>query len=185
LTALTVDRLDLLHGRMVIDRQFIELSGNRIESGPPKSDAGYRTVALPPHIVDDLRRHLAEFRVQDCDLVFCTPTGGPLRRRVFAGTFSRAKRDAGVRQDLRFHDLRHTGNTLAAATGASLRDLMHRMGHSSVSAAMLYQHATRDRDDEIARLLSERAAQAREAQSASSPVVSINERREGPVSDAG
>jgi integrase len=43
---------------------------------------------------------------------------------------------------LHFHDLRHTGNTLAAAGGASLRDLMDRMGHDSVRAAMIYQHAT-------------------------------------------
>ncbi|MGI5205638.1 tyrosine-type recombinase/integrase [Spirillospora sp. CA-108201] len=41
-----------------------------------------------------------------------------------------------------FHDLRHTGNTLAAQSGANLRDLMDRMGHDSVRAAMIYQHAT-------------------------------------------
>jgi integrase len=39
---------------------------------------------------------------------------------------------------LHFHDLRHTGNTLAAAGGASLRDVMDRMGHDSVRAAMMY-----------------------------------------------
>lgn len=43
---------------------------------------------------------------------------------------------------LHFHDLRHTGNTHAAATGASLRDLMDRMGHDSARAALIYQHKT-------------------------------------------
>ena len=49
-----------------------------------------------------------------------------------------------------FHDLRHTGNNLAAASGASTRELMHRMGHGSVRAALIYQHATGERDREIA-----------------------------------
>jgi len=54
-----------------------------------------------------------------------------------------------------FHDLRHTGNTLAASTGASTKELMSRMGHSSPRAALIYQHATQDRDAEIAAALSE------------------------------
>ena len=31
---------------------------------------------------------------------------------------------------MRLHDLRHTGLTLAAATGATTAELMHRAGHS-------------------------------------------------------
>jgi integrase len=50
----------------------------------------------------------------------------------------------------RFHDLRHTANTIAAGTGASLKDLMYRMGHASPQAALRYQHATRERDQFIA-----------------------------------
>lgn len=53
----------------------------------------------------------------------------------------------------RIHDLRHTGNTLAAATGASTKELMARMGHASPRAALIYQHATRDRDVVIAKAL--------------------------------
>jgi integrase len=45
------------------------------------------------------------------------------------------------------------GGTLAAATGASLKELMARLGHSSTRAAMIYQHATRDRDEVIAKAL--------------------------------
>jgi len=61
-------------------------------------------------------------------------------------------------EGLRFHDLRHTGNTLAAATGASTRELMARMGHASPRAALIYQHASADRDAAIARALSDLAA---------------------------
>ncbi|MFF4779283.1 hypothetical protein ACFY05_41350 [Microtetraspora fusca] len=49
---------------------------------------------------------------------------------------------------LHSHDLRHTGNTIAASAGASLRDLM--VGHDSVRAAMIYQHRTVEADRKIA-----------------------------------
>jgi integrase len=62
---------------------------------------------------------------------------------------------------LHFHDLRRVGGTLAAATGASLKALMARLGHSSTRAAMIYQHATRDRDEAIAKALGGLMHQAR------------------------
>ncbi|WP_234437904.1 tyrosine-type recombinase/integrase [Streptomyces sp. WM6368] len=61
----------------------------------------------------------------------------------------KACREAGIK-GLHFHDLRHTGNTLAASTGASTRELMTRMGHSTARAALIYQHASADRDRLIA-----------------------------------
>ncbi|WP_225959228.1 tyrosine-type recombinase/integrase [Nonomuraea africana] len=60
------------------------------------------------------------------------------------------------RTGLHFHDLRHTGNTLAAQSGASLADLKARMGHDSDRAALIYQHATRDADQRIAEALNAR-----------------------------
>jgi len=54
---------------------------------------------------------------------------------------------------VRFHHLRHTGNTLAARSGVSTRDLMSRMGHDSMQAALGYQHATATADARIAAAL--------------------------------
>ena len=74
-----------------------------------------------------------------------------------------AVRLAGLDAGFRFHDLRHIGNTLAAATGASTKELMARMGHASPRTTLIYQHATSDRDAVIAAALSdlvEGAAQA-------------------------
>jgi integrase len=48
------------------------------------------------------------------------------------------------------HDLRHAGNHLAAMSGATTRELMGRMGHASMRAALIYQHATKERDRLIA-----------------------------------
>jgi hypothetical protein len=58
--------------------------------------------------------------------------------------------DAGSPAGFDFHDLRHTGNQLAASAGASTRELMHRIGHGSMPAALIHQHATSDRDRGIA-----------------------------------
>jgi hypothetical protein len=54
---------------------------------------------------------------------------------------------------LRFHDLRHTAATLAAASGTSLKALMARIGHSSAAAALRYQHVIDGQDAEIVRFL--------------------------------
>jgi len=58
---------------------------------------------------------------------------------------------------IHFHDLRHTGNTLAGEAGGSLRELMDRMGHSTTRAALIYQHRTSLRDKMIADEISRRA----------------------------
>ena len=57
-------------------------------------------------------------------------------------------------------DLRHTGNTLAAQGGSSLADLKARMGHDSVRAAMIYQHAVAEADQKIANSLDQRLGEA-------------------------
>ena len=57
--------------------------------------------------------------------------------------------------DLHLHDLRHTGGTYAADTGASTRELMQRLGHSSPRAALIYQHARDERDQAIAERLND------------------------------
>lgn len=56
-----------------------------------------------------------------------------------------------------FHDLRHAGNVWAAQTKVSTRDLMARMGHDDMRAALIYQRATQDAADRIADGLSELA----------------------------
>lgn len=85
--------------------------------------------------------------------MFVGPKGGPLRRGNFSNVWKRAVRPLGL-DELHFHDLRHSGNTLAASTGAWTKELMARMGHSSTRAALIYQHATHDREMVIADKLS-------------------------------
>jgi integrase len=155
LVALSRDRLDLERGTMRIDRQYVELEDNSLVLDTPKTAAGIRTVHIPPHLLPDLRAHLEDHRNHPT-LVFTTGLGGPLSRGGFRSTWVKARERAGL-PAFRFHDLRHTGNTLAATTGASTKELMARMGHASMRAALIYQHATAERDQEIAAALSELA----------------------------
>lgn len=46
------------------------------------------------------------------------------------------------------------GNHFAASTGASLAELMGRIGHSTTRAAVIYQHRTIERDRLIAEAIS-------------------------------
>jgi integrase len=101
-----------------------------------------------------LEAHLAHYVGTNADdLVFTEQRGGPLRLYTAERAWRKARQQVGLPQ-LRLHDLRHTGNTLAAATGASTKALMARMGHVSPQAALIYQHATADRDRAIADALS-------------------------------
>lgn len=123
----------------------------------PKSDASMRDVAIPPHIIPAIEAHLAKHVDKGRDsLIFPADGGGHLQPSTLYRHWYKA-RDAAGRKDLRFHDLRHSGAVLAAATGASLAELMARLGHSTPQAAMRYQHAAQGRDREIAALLSKLA----------------------------
>jgi integrase len=124
----------------------------------PKSDAGIRDVAIPPHIIPAIEQHLAKYVDRGRDsLIFPAEHGGHLQPSTLQRHWYRARAKAD-RKDLRWHDLRHSGAVLAAATGASLAELMARLGHSTPAAAMRYQHAAQGRDREIAALLSKLAS---------------------------
>jgi integrase len=153
LVALRLRDVDLDAGVVHVVRKFAELQNGERVAGRPKSDAGFRTVALPSVLAQAVREHIAEFPPDDPDdLIFKGPKGAALRRNNFHRSvcWPECVAKAGLPDGFRFHDLRHTGNTLAASSGASTRELMHRMGHASMRAALIYQHATSKRDREIA-----------------------------------
>jgi integrase len=146
--------VDLETGIVRVSRKLAVLRG-RVEIGPTKSASGVRVVALPAVAVEALRRHMGEggYVEEGSDaLIFTGAKGSHLRTSTFgpAVKWRTTVVTVGLREGFHFHDLRHTGNTLAASSGASTRELMTRMGHSSMRAALIYQHATSERDREIA-----------------------------------
>jgi integrase len=166
--------IDLGHEVIRIRRAVVRVPGGGFVVGDPKSQASTRDVAIPPHLVPTIEDHLARYvgRGRDSLLFPAGVANAPGNatgadtgeenspRHLQPSTLSRhwyKAREAAGRPDLRWHDLRHSGAVLAAATGASLAELMQRLGHSTPQAAMRYQHAAQGRDREIAALLSKLA----------------------------
>jgi integrase len=169
--------IDLSADVIRIRRAAVRIGG-RFQIGTPKSEASIRDVSIPPHLIPVIENHLARYVGSGRDsLLF--PAGDSreskskgqgwsvpradsdesrhLQPSTLARHWYKARAAAG-RDDLRWHDLRHSSLVLAAATGATLAELMARAGHSTPQAAMRYQHAAAGRDREIAALLSKLAA---------------------------
>ncbi|WP_422773650.1 tyrosine-type recombinase/integrase [Plantactinospora sp. WMMC1484] len=182
LAALRRSDVDLTAGTVRVPRKLAALR-NRMEFGAPKSEASNRTVTLPAAARSALAAHLRDYVGEGPDaIVFTGEKGAVLRTGNFrrAVDWTAALRAAGMPAGFHFHDLRHTGNNLAAATGASTRDLMHRMGHASMRAALIYQHANSERDREIAAGMDRRIAKAQPK-----PKKTARTRRKGTDPDDG
>ena len=150
LLAVTRRDIDLLHRTVEVRRQRQDLRGGGQLVAPPKTEAGRRTVALPAALVPELEVHMARWTGPGPDdLLFAGTKGGARRVSVWQPEWTRARRTLGL-DHVHLHDLRHVAGTMAAATGASTKELMHRLGHASPRAALRYQHATAERDGAIA-----------------------------------
>jgi integrase len=159
--------VDILHRTLTVEHQLQTVSKATAEHlgiepvafGAPKTDAGYRTLAIPAPLVPELEAHLGRYGQPGPDgLVFAGPLGGPLVRSNFHAKWKAARTAAGLPDGFRFHDLRHTHMTAAAESGASTKELMRRLGQSSPAAALRYQHATDRRDAAIADAVGEALA---------------------------
>lgn len=159
--------VDILHKRVIVEQQLERVSKDTAEHlgietsrfGRPKTDAGYRTLAIPEPLVAELERHLEKFSQPGPDgLVFVGKLGAPLARTNFSEKYQPARKKAGLPKGFRYHDLRHTHMTAAAESGASTREPMRRLGQSSPQAALRYQHATDRRDEDIATAVGESLA---------------------------
>lgn len=145
--------VNVLKGTIAIEvTRTRSMAGELIEKAP-KSDAGRRTMAVPPHVLPVLEYHLNKRVGADPDsLVLVGEKGNPVTVGVLHVAWDKAREKVG-RKDLRYHDLRHSGLTWSAATGATTAEIMRRGGHSSPAAALRYQHATADRDQALAAAL--------------------------------
>lgn len=153
LFALARRHIDLDAERLVVERSLERRSGQPIGFGRTKTERSRRRVALPRFVVDELREHLLRHVPDSPDaLLFTTSTGRPIPSSRLSVLFRRATTAIG-RSDLRWHDLRHTGATLAFRAGASVPDVQARLGHTTMRAAQLYAHTASDADAILAQRL--------------------------------
>lgn len=162
-----LERRDLEHlddasrATLHIRRQF-NTKANAITR--PKADS-VRSIAIPGFLLEEIAAHLkGHTQPAATSPVLSTPSRVGLRvSQTALDKTWRAARTAAGRPLLRFHDLRHTGLTLYAQQGATMAELLHRGGHTDVSVALRYQHATAERDRALAQRLNETVTAARSA----------------------
>ncbi len=150
--AIELQRRDVAEGAKAIrvSRAVTHRDGCRVDT--PKSGKG-RSVIVPPHIRDDLLRHLHNYVGEDPTAqLFPAARGCHLNDRVFRDYLAPALKAIG-REDMRIHDLRHFAGTMAARAG-NLPETMQRLGHSTAKASLLYQGIASGRAEEVADTLS-------------------------------
>ena len=154
--ALRCSDFDLIGGTVKVEMSRTFTLNERSIEKEPKTSPGVRQLSIPANLIPIIEDHIRAFCIEANDsLVFICERGSPITAGVLQKVWTRA-RNLVSRPDLHFHDLRHTGLTLAAETGATTSELMLRGGHSSSQATLRYQHATRDRDTRLASFLEER-----------------------------
>ena len=149
--------VNLERAEIHVERTRLVLRGSNV-IGPPKTPAGVRYIAVPPPVVPQLAGHIERFvGPEPSAWVAVGEQGRPLLSRVLQKAWDHAREWIG-RPELHLHDLRHSGLTAAAEAGATTAELMHRGGHASPAAALRYQHASRERDQAIARAMAAMAS---------------------------
>ena len=150
LFALARRHLDLASGTIRVERALVNAYGPGPRFGPTKTAGSLRTVHVPRFVAEALALHLAEFTAEGPDaLVFTNEAGAPVSNQVIGVAFRRA-RDLVTVKRLTWHDLRHTGATLAYSAGASVPEVQARLGHTTMRAALIYAHAADDSDRVLA-----------------------------------
>ncbi len=171
LRALRVRHYDAVAGTIAVE----EALDKRSRRKSPKTAASRRVVHLPMFVLDALNEHVNNLNrdLNEHGSALNEYLNSPLLPGLAGGVMSDgwhkrewilARRIVGV-PGVRFHDLRHTAGTLAAQQGATLKEVMARLGHATTAAAIRYQRAAETRDKEIAARLD-------------SFVIDLNERRE-------
>jgi integrase len=120
--------LDLDAGTLAVTGQLQQLGG-RMVSGPPKSDAGRRVIALDKTTIAALREHwfrqqaeraAAGTRWAGTGCVFTTRAGKPVGPDRMTRLFRRLVAESGL-PPVTLHGLRHGAATLALAAGTDLK----------------------------------------------------------------
>ncbi|MGJ6122972.1 site-specific integrase [Mycolicibacterium sp. Y3] len=142
-------------GSSVRIERAVTYRDGKFEVGPTKTRESRRVVSVPPHVrpavLDHLDRHVAKAGEA---LLFVEPSTGSFAGEKRFRTAWESARETIGQPDLHFHDLRHAAGVMAAQTGATLRELMDRLGHTSPNMSMRYQHTAEGRAAALADRLS-------------------------------
>jgi integrase len=151
---LRVADLDLDNARL-----HVKKAATKRGVGEPKTAAARRSVSLPGFLVEELRAHLVAFPPTADGRVFSTGRGGLVTAESLHKVFKGAVERAGLPDNTRFHDLRHTAASLAIAVGAHPKVIQARLGHADIQTTLnVYGHLFEGMDADLAEALDRRHA---------------------------
>jgi integrase len=148
LCGLKVRSVDLIRHSVAITETLLPVSGYgdqrlQLVAGPPKTEAGDRSVPIPGWLCEDLAEMLAarattrQSAIGRDEPLFVNRAGQPLNRDKFRETVIRpALRAAGLPEELRTYDLRHGHASMLIDMGVNPLVVAQRMGHSDPSVTL-------------------------------------------------
>lgn len=131
---------DLKDGVLPIRRSWGEVAKSKFDYKSTKTVGSNRDVPVPNWLVEKWEEHVTKFAVGA--VMFATLYGGPMSKDTFSNRWNKAKKGAKVNPELHFHDLRGYAGTEFVKKGATEREVMALLGHTSTQVSISYQKAT-------------------------------------------
>ncbi len=149
LAGLTLPKVEFLHRQIRVDRRLTRERGRGVGLSPLKTPSSYRIVPLPSVTGKALAAHLSAWPAHGgLGVVFTNEQGGPVQQHPYAAVFEAACRRAGLPRWATPHDLRHFYASTLIRSGASVKVIQSRLGHSSAKTTLdVYGHLFPDEED--------------------------------------
>ncbi|GAC1535032.1 MAG: hypothetical protein NVS3B12_16610 [Acidimicrobiales bacterium] len=146
---LATDCVDFLRRTVRVDQRIARTGSGGVGLAPLKTPSSYRTVPLPDVVEKALAAHMAEWRAHpDLGVVFTTRGGGPVQQHPWAEAWGTARTKAKLPAWATPHGLRHFYASMLIRSGASVKVIQPRLGHSSAKTTLdVYGHLFPDEED--------------------------------------
>jgi integrase len=146
--------IDFSRSTIAVGRVVLEVSkkitpgGNRYVTRDYPKDDESREIQVGGELCQLLRQHMVANGIRDTDLMFSTKVGTPISRNTFrTRVWLPSLASAGLREKVRFHDLRGAHASWLLAGGADLKVVMDRLGHRQIATTQQYLGSLPDAGD--------------------------------------